>query len=888
LSSQDSRPGAVNSLRDRRVARVIDREIAPIWHDRFARLIIRNLPNSSDVIALDIHCGVGRTTAELLHRLGATARVLAIEPDDTLIELARTRMRPEWKNRVYLKVGDFDDITAMADDSYNLVVANLVLGETGDLGSALTEMIRVNRIGGRILATVPVAGSWNEVEDIFSEVLRDAGLHDAVRRLERLRDLRPTGPKLAETVRKLGVAEDDFVIEQERFQMLFPSGREFLFAPVVEHGPLRLWKAVIGKDGSPQELFWRLKEAIDTYYTGHVLAVNVLAGLININVAKGTESPGPRLAARFWRHYPGLDALWGGLAAGYVRVSEPSLPPFGDAEFDFDLEIDEGEARRTGAQKAVTTALPIAMDDLADEPDAPSDVQSAPTPKYAPLRKEPAPRLAGKPAAKPAAKPAVQPAAQPAVQPAAKPVLAEDDFSDINEPIPQRTNYRSADLRNAFGPQPGDASAEPDPPALRATRDEVEEPSDPTSQFRPSELRAAITRRTNDATVDDDDAAAPATDKPDEQALSDAQQATAGRPAAQPLDKPDTAARYDAQNTVATEQTAASDTAASDTAASVTAASVTAASDTAASDTAASVTAASVTAASDTAEPVATDTTASAATAEPVATEPPTADGSAVTDEPDTTATVNATGQAEPVEPTEPVMPTRSLGRAPLAPLRPTPDSGAFRRPVAGENPTFRPPPDSGSFPRPTPTNPNTSPSPSRLVDSGVFRAPTAASPQGTFQPPEPGTQRPSEDSGVRRGATTPAEPVATGSFKVFAPPRPRLSPETDPSDTPAPEAEVAEPPRRSLSDRLGSLLNDLDSADARRGGTSSADAPDAPDAPDEADEDIEPMDELEDDEEQPKASTTKPPPPPRPPPPPSLQFKPRPLLPIVPPKPKK
>ena len=43
---------------------------------------------------------------------------------------------------------------------------------------------------------------------------------------------------------------------------------------------------------------------------------------------------------------------------------------------------------------------------------------------------------------------------------------------------------------------------------------------------------------------------------------------------------------------------------------------------------------------------------------------------------------------------------------------------------------------------------------------------------------------------------------------------------------TPAPEAEVAEPPRRSLSDRLGSLLNDLDSADARRGGTSSADAP--------------------------------------------------------------
>ena len=57
---------------------MIDREIAPIWHDRFARLIVRNLPGASDVIALDIHCGVGRTTAELLARLGPAARVLAL------------------------------------------------------------------------------------------------------------------------------------------------------------------------------------------------------------------------------------------------------------------------------------------------------------------------------------------------------------------------------------------------------------------------------------------------------------------------------------------------------------------------------------------------------------------------------------------------------------------------------------------------------------------------------------------------------------------------------------------------------------------------------------------------------------------------------------------
>ncbi len=844
-------------MRDRRVARVIDREIAPIWHDRFARLIIRNLPNSSDVIALDIHCGVGRTTAELLHRLGATARVLALEPDDTLIELARTRMRPEWKNRVYLKVGDFDDITAMADDSYNLVVANLVLGDAGDLGGALTEMIRVNRIGGRILATVPIAGSWNEVEDIFSEVLRDAGLHDAVRRLDRLRDLRPTGAKLADTVRQLGVAEDDFVIEQERFQMLFPSGREFLFAPVVEHGPLRLWKAVIGKDGSPQELFWRLKEAIDTYYTGHVLAVNVLAGLINITVAKGTETPGPRLAARFWRHYPGLDSLWGGLAAGYVKVSEPSLPPFGDAEFDFDLEIDEGEARRTGAQKAVTTALPIAMDDLADESGSPSDVPFKPAQTAA--RREPMSRSAARSAAQPVV------AAKPAV--AAKPVLAEDDFSDINEPLPPRQTARS-EPRSAFIPQPKAAPAPPTAPAPRNQPEEPEEPAEPTAPFRPEELREATTRRTDDAAssvrqlFDDDD---------DDDASSKTQAEPAG----------------DAQQDAAPDEHAESDEHVDD----------------------------AHHFADDDSE---TDESTSAAAASDPDSQPD-------LDDPPVAEPVSATDS-----PAEPAKPSRSLGRPSLSPLRPTPDSGAFRRPNPGEGLPFRPPPDSGSFPRPTPTSPSTASVPPR-ADSGVFRPPTAGAPHGVFQPPEPGTQR-LEDSGVRRPAASQVDSMKTGSFKVFAPPRPRLSPETDLSDTPAPELDaqpIPEPsaarpitaqpiteqpeqpdteqpdteqsssaqlvaellaeqsaaasasgPRRSLSDRLGSLLLDLDPR------PNSGDSDDDVDEDIEADEDIEPMDELE--EEQPKVSAKAPPP--RPPPPPTgLLFKPRPLLPIVPPpKPKK
>ncbi|MCY1011504.1 methyltransferase domain-containing protein [Nannocystis pusilla] len=227
---------------------MLDREISPVWHDRFARLIVRNLPNLPEVLALDIHCGTGRGTGKLLHRLGAGAKILAIDPDEGALEMAKTRIRPEWKNRVYFKSGHFDDVTAMADDSYNLVVANLVLGESVDLEPALGEMIRVGKIGGRILATVPLHGTWEEVEDIFAEILRDAGMTAALRRLEALRAIRPTGPQLGKMLRNLGAVEDDYVIEHERFQLLFPSGREFLFAPVIEHGSFRPAPVAVDED----------------------------------------------------------------------------------------------------------------------------------------------------------------------------------------------------------------------------------------------------------------------------------------------------------------------------------------------------------------------------------------------------------------------------------------------------------------------------------------------------------------------------------------------------------------------------------------------------------------------------------------------------------------
>jgi ubiquinone/menaquinone biosynthesis C-methylase UbiE len=165
---------AAQNLRDERIARVIDREVAPLWHDRFARMIWRHLGGdlSSPELVLDVCCGAGRTTGEILERF-PKARVMAIEPDATLRELAKARTA-EHKERVYLKPGELADVATLPAASYDLVIANLVLDELAHTTEVLRELVRVTKPGGQVLATLPLDGTWAEAEDLYREVLRDA------------------------------------------------------------------------------------------------------------------------------------------------------------------------------------------------------------------------------------------------------------------------------------------------------------------------------------------------------------------------------------------------------------------------------------------------------------------------------------------------------------------------------------------------------------------------------------------------------------------------------------------------------------------------------------------------------------------------------------------
>jgi ubiquinone/menaquinone biosynthesis C-methylase UbiE len=298
---------------EERLARAYEEEIDPLWGARFCQLMLGALPETISGAVLEVGCGTGLLTAELVRRHqagqgngeGAVAgggknkgRVVALEFVPALLEHARERcreVRPGGDGPgLFFRPQEEGERLPFAEETFDLVVAGPSLGAPPLTSGALAELVRVANPGAQVLIATPLAGTWQEPLDLFGEVLRQLQRGPARAALEEHRARMPEGAALAEMMEQAGL--QDVEVETTRWQLLFRSGREFFYAPLVEGGPLPDWRLIAqenGPDADPDqkdgeradsagddghEIFVAWKEAIDTYFAHQAFAVSVLAG----------------------------------------------------------------------------------------------------------------------------------------------------------------------------------------------------------------------------------------------------------------------------------------------------------------------------------------------------------------------------------------------------------------------------------------------------------------------------------------------------------------------------------------------------------------------------------------------------------------------------------
>ncbi len=272
-----------------KLAQLYDTEILPIWAERFGRMLLRDLPIPDKGQILDVACGTGYPAVEIIRRMGPDTRLIAIDPVSVMLDEARKKIEKMGARGVFFRTESAEPKLSFANDVYDLVVCNLGICDFEYPAAALVDFARVTRPGGHVRCTLPLAGSFQEFYDIYREVLTKHDKHQALENLEHHLEAYPTSERCESWLEAANLT--DTRVEIDEFTLLFRSSREFFFAPVIEFGPLPAWKALVGRGQEMQDVFWYIKEAIDSYFSGRAFAITVKAGCLGGNLKKEqTES----------------------------------------------------------------------------------------------------------------------------------------------------------------------------------------------------------------------------------------------------------------------------------------------------------------------------------------------------------------------------------------------------------------------------------------------------------------------------------------------------------------------------------------------------------------------------------------------------------------------
>ena len=276
-SSSQVRPTRLLTQQEK-LARVFEEEVYPLFGQKLADLLMADLVLSRTGHVLQVGCGLGTTNTEILQQTDADSRLIAVETTPTFIERARANVPAEYLGRrVFFRAHSLDGKLPFADNGFDHVIANISLADLASPGTLVSELVRVTKPGGELRLATPLAGTWREFLDVYSDVLVRLRRHGSAEALAVYAKSYPEPEALANQLEAAGMAK--VAVETTHWELVFRTGREFFYAPVIELGPLARWKSIAGKGAEVQDVFLAVKEAIDTYFAGTGFGVSVVAGL---------------------------------------------------------------------------------------------------------------------------------------------------------------------------------------------------------------------------------------------------------------------------------------------------------------------------------------------------------------------------------------------------------------------------------------------------------------------------------------------------------------------------------------------------------------------------------------------------------------------------------
>lgn len=132
--------------------------------------LIKELGIQTGDNALDIGCGTGRLGVHVLGIIGKNGHVIGLDPSEHRIKIAQQKVKA-FSNASF-KLGSDSTLNHFAGNSFDVVYINAVFHHIVDKSSAITQIKRILKPGGRLGIADPAKEFPSTIRTITKEVLQ--------------------------------------------------------------------------------------------------------------------------------------------------------------------------------------------------------------------------------------------------------------------------------------------------------------------------------------------------------------------------------------------------------------------------------------------------------------------------------------------------------------------------------------------------------------------------------------------------------------------------------------------------------------------------------------------------------------------------------------------
>src|ERR1051325_3318038 len=212
--------------------------VATDWGERFAEMVDAHVKLPEGGRALSVASATGAHALALAGRSPRELTLVCVDESEERLELARAKASVVKSGRVEFRHAQLEAL-AFEDEAFDLVVGDASLVAPERLPEVLSEMVRVAAPGATVSMSVASASSFGEFFSVYWEALEGAGYGEQAEEVGAFIKELPTVSELESLAAREALEGVASWTSIEEFD--FPTGREFLDAPLVRDFLLGRW-----------------------------------------------------------------------------------------------------------------------------------------------------------------------------------------------------------------------------------------------------------------------------------------------------------------------------------------------------------------------------------------------------------------------------------------------------------------------------------------------------------------------------------------------------------------------------------------------------------------------------------------------------------------------